>query len=209
MLALHPPVEAPIVRPFAYAGSPFARGLHRGVDLAAAPGTAVTAPCAGRVVYAGAHAVTLRCGARRVTLLPLGGVRIRAGRAVPAGTVLARVGPRGAHVGLHLGVRRAGDPFGYEDPAPLLRRRAGVPLGPAPAPGVRRTPRPPADARAPRVTAAPGPVIPAPAPAPGPAPLAAWAGCALAALAAAGGARVRLGRRRRTDPSRARRVTSG
>jgi hypothetical protein len=162
--ALHPPVEAPIVRPFSFGGSPFAGGHHRGADLAAASGEVVLAPCTGRVAFAGptpaGPAVTLECDGRRlrVTLLPVRARRARAGRPVRAGDVVGTVGrgargadatgaaasPDGgrAHAGLHLGVRRAGNPFGYVDPAPLLAA-APPPLGPAPPPS-RRPARPPA-----------------------------------------------------------------
>src|SRR5215217_2324072 len=48
------PVSGEVARSFSYArAAPFVRGAHRGVDLAAPPGTAVRAACAGRVVYAG------------------------------------------------------------------------------------------------------------------------------------------------------------
>src|SRR6476646_9602530 len=97
VLALHPPVDAPIVRPFSYSGSPFARGLHRGLDLAAPPGAPVMAPCAGVVAFAGAHVMTLRCGRFRVTLLPVRGVRARAGSRILVGERLARVGTGGEH----------------------------------------------------------------------------------------------------------------
>jgi hypothetical protein len=154
MLVLQPPVPGPIVRPFAYAGSPFARGLHRGVDLRAAEGEAVRAPCAGPVVYAGAKGVTLLCAGRRVTLLPVA-PSVRAGRRTGVGEAVGRV--RGRN-GLHLGVRRAGDPFGYVDPAPLLARRrpAPPPLAPpgrASPPRLRPVPR--AAPRAPAGTAVP------------------------------------------------------
>jgi hypothetical protein len=189
VLALHPPVEAPIARPFVYAGSPFQRGLHRGIDLAAPPGTRVVAPCDGAVAYAGAHAVTLACGRYRVTLLPLRDVHARGH--VTAGAPLARVAAAGAHDGLHLGVRHAADRFGYVDPARLLAHTRSVPVGPAP---------PPAKPRALRLQ--PRMAQPAPEPASAAAPPVAWAALAAAALAAAGRARVRF-RRRHAPISRA------
>jgi Peptidase family M23 len=198
---LLPPVDAPVVRAFHYAGSPFARGLHRGVDLGAPPGARASAPCAGVVAWAGPRAVTVACGRWRVTLLPVAAVRVRAGDRVRAGAVVASVGAAGRHRGLHLGVRRAGDPFGYVDPAPLLRRVAAPPpLGVAPPPGVRPSgpaPGPSAPAPAP-VADRPAPVAPPAASAPpADAPVAAWAGLALAATAAAGSARRRRRRRLR------------
>ncbi len=211
MLVLHPPVPGPIVRPFAYHGSPFARGLHRGVDLAARPGAAVRAPCDGAVAYAGPQAVTLVCARRRVTMLPVTRVVVRAGAAIQTGAAVGRV--RGTE-GLHLGVRRAGDPFGYVDPAPLLARSRPAPppfAGPRSGGRARRDPRG-RPGRAPVAQPAPLPAPP-PAPAPWPAPephLApaprtaplgtaqpvapwpAWAGLALAL----GGVRLRRRRRR-------------
>jgi hypothetical protein len=201
VLALQPPVEAPIVRPFSYAGSPFAAGLHRGIDLGVPPGAEVVAPCGGVVAYAGDQGVTLVCAGRRVTLLPLGEVGLRAGDRVAAGQPVGRVGRRGGrHAGLHLGVRRAGDAFGYVDPEPLLRRAPSPPLGPAPAPVRPRESRRPAPA-------AP-PARPVPAPVQGVAPWPAWAGLALAAVAAAGSARVRV-RRPETRRRERRRAAQG
>ena len=52
-LVLVSPVHGAIARGFDYAGDPFARGHHRGVDLAAGPGTPVRAACPGRVTFAG------------------------------------------------------------------------------------------------------------------------------------------------------------
>lgn len=178
MLVLLPPVDAPIARPFHYTGSPFARGLHRGVDFASRPGSTVGAPCHGRVVWAGDEAMTLLCARRRVTLLALApsiepGARVVAGEAV---------GIAGAEP-LHLGVRRLGDPFGYENPERYLRE-APPASGPPALPPLRL--RPPAPRAAP-------PARPAPPLAPWPA----WAGLGLAA--AGTGWRWRA-RRRRARP---------
>ena len=119
------PVPGEVARPFEYSrAAPFAGGAHRGADLAAPPGTVVRSACAGSVVHAGAVAgpeqvVSVRCGDRRVSYLPLASVDVREGATIGAGAPLGTLAP--GHPGLHLGVRRENDPFGYEDPAALLR----------------------------------------------------------------------------------------
>ena len=203
------PVPGEVVRAFAYArAAPFTAGAHRGVDLRARPGSAVRAACAGRVVHAGPVAgrgavVSVRCGRRRVSHLPLASVTVRAGAEVRAGAPIGRLAP--GHGGLHLGVRREADPFGYEDPAALLPS-APRPLPPAETrtrPKQPRTVRPrPLVARPPHLpvfATPPGPV-PARAPPQTPAqpPWTVWAGLALGLTGAAGsGAAVRVRRRRR------------
>jgi Peptidase family M23 len=145
------PVAGPVVRAFSYGPEPFRAGWHRGVDLAAAPGTTVRAACAGRVVTARPVAaaggvVTLRCGPWRVTHLPLVGIAVRSGAEVTAGVRIGMVGASREHAGLHVGVRRAEDRFGYVDPMrffrgdrrltppPIAAVRRGEDLGPAPRP---------------------------------------------------------------------------
>lgn len=134
-LTLVAPVPGPVARVFEYGPDPFRAGQHRGVDLAARPGDVVRAACSGRVATARMRVVTLRCGPWRVTHLPLAAISVRAGARVRAGEPVGRLGSTPGHTGLHLGVRRATDPFGYVDPIPLIHGTR-PPLAPA-----RRIPR--------------------------------------------------------------------
>ena len=128
----HPPVDGAlqVTRPFDAPASPWAAG-HRGVDLAAAPGTPVRAAGDGVVLFAGlvagrpvvsvAHADGLR-----TTYEPVAPA-VRAGQRVTAGTVLGALLP--GHAGcpaaacLHWGlVRGQGRGETYLDPLLLLRR---------------------------------------------------------------------------------------
>jgi Peptidase family M23 len=141
LLALAPPVHArawrrpvagPVTRAFAYGPDPFRRGWHRGVDLAAPPGAKVHAACSGRVVTARPFpavggVVTLSCGRWRVTHMPLAAIAVRPGAFVAAGERIGTLGSSRAHVGLHLGVRRAGDRFGYVDPLSFLAQADHAP----------------------------------------------------------------------------------
>jgi len=171
------PVPGEVARSFSYArATPFASGAHRGADLAAREGAPVRSACAGTVVHAGSVAgqgrvVSVRCGARRVSYLPLARVTVRAGATIRAGTPIGTVAA--GHGGLHLGVRREADRFAYEDPltliAPSGRPRVPVPIAvrlrpppsavPRPVPAPRPALRP---GTAPRV-AAPRVVAPRPA----------------------------------------------
>ncbi|MEJ7891381.1 MAG: hypothetical protein WKF94_01910 [Solirubrobacteraceae bacterium] len=186
MPALHPPVEAPIVRPFHYAGSPFTAGLHRGVDFGSRSGDPVSAPCSGRVAWSGTGGVTLVCAGRRITLLPLAPAVAEGARVVAGG----RVGTAGGEP-LHLGVRRPGDPFGYEDPERyLVDRPPAMPaVGPRPAAPRRVRPAaPPRSASAQRPAPVPPPALVA--------PWLAWVGVAVALAGAFGARRTSRGRRR-------------
>ena len=165
------PVPGEVARAFHFSrGAPFTAGAHRGADLAAPPGTAVRAACAGTVLYAArvpaqGGVVTLRCGGRRVTHLPLASIAVRTGAQLRAGATLGTLAP--GHRGLHLGVRAAGDPFGYVDPLEFLPSpdRPLTPITARPRRGrpraIRVPPRPgPPAVRLPRVT----PRVAAPAP---------------------------------------------
>jgi murein DD-endopeptidase MepM/ murein hydrolase activator NlpD len=191
-----------VARSFSYLrAAPFAAGAHRGADLRAAPGARVRAACGGRVVHAGpvagrASVVSTSCAGRRVSYLPLATVTVRAGRIVRAGTPLGTLAA--GHGGLHVGVRRESDPFGYEDPLPFLGTapprtappRSPLPQAPrhAPAPPTPLTPRPQA--------------APRPAARPGPAPWPVWAGLAALLAGAAGSGTATLRRRTRARARR-------
>jgi hypothetical protein len=207
-------VPGSVSRAFAYGPDPFRAGWHRGIDLSARPGAVVRAACAGRVSTARPGLVTLRCGPWRVTHLPVATVSVERGEVVAAGRPLGTLGAAAGHTGLHLGVRRAGERFGYVDPLQFLGgpwRRPVPPGGPRRGPPVPRAgPRPAPPPVSPRADPAPRASAPVPvgvrvfvptgvgALAPWPA----WAGLALLLLGAAGGG-VRIGARRRRARVRA------
>jgi biotin carboxyl carrier protein len=208
------PAAGEVTRGFDIGADPFAAGRHRGVDFAAAPGSGVRAPCAGRVVVAArigssGGVVTVACGRWRVSQLPLGHIGVVVGQRVRAGAPLGSVEASSRHAGVHLGVRRAGRPFGYVDPLRFLGRGRRVPPAGPVRPG-RVRPRAPVAAppAAPQPSGAPG-GIPAPVSGGAPLPLApwpAWAGLAglLLVTAGRGGLRLRSGGRpRRAAVSRA------
>jgi hypothetical protein len=192
------PVPGELARPFSYSrAAPFAAGAHRGADLAAPPGTPVRAACAGSVLHAGRVAllgrvVSVRCGSRRVSYMPLAGLAVRAGQRVATGAPLGTVAA--GHGGLHLGVRRAGDRFGYVDPLALLAPERPVAPRALPTRGPHGRPR-----------AAPPVAAPVPAPAPVAAsprtrlPATVWLGLALALPALAGSGAIALRRRSATS----------
>ena len=214
--AWSPPVAGAVTRWFDPGRHPFEGGRHRGVDLAAQPGTTVRSPCAGQVAFAGrvgtsGRVVTLRCGAWRVTHMPLGSIAVREGAPVGPGAPVGTVAASAEHAGLHLGVRRDGTRFGYADPLRFLAPGSTItppPLGPAPRPA--RPPRP----SAPRPPA-PRPPAPRPHPVAAPpraltdsnpqrapfAPWPAWVGSAL--VLAGAGVRVRARSRKAHAPAAA------
>jgi Peptidase family M23 len=185
--------------------APYARGQRRGIDVAAPPGSAVGAACAGRVTFTGALprlglAISVRCGALVATYLRLARVAVRRGAIVAPGQRLGTLGPAGL---LRLGARRASERRGYVDPLTLLRDPDPPPptLGPAPR-GDR--PRPERPLRAPlpaRPLAPPLPARPLAAPRPRPAaepqlPWLAYPALALIATSLPAGGLVHRRRRR-------------
>ncbi|MEX2253485.1 MAG: peptidoglycan DD-metalloendopeptidase family protein [Thermoleophilaceae bacterium] len=171
------PVRGEVLTSYRNGADPYAAGQHRGIDIAAAPGTAVVAAAAGTVTFAGGAgtsgltvAVRTADGRFDTSYLHLSSLEVRAGDAVAAGARLGSVGVTGrrslvaAH--LHFGVREAGSRHAYRDPLEFL----GSPPGPAPPPGaplvapLRAGPRattaaPPALAPFPALAARPVPTM--------------------------------------------------
>lgn len=122
-----PPVPGSVVVPFHEPVSRYGAG-HRGVDFAAASGSAVRASNAGTVVFAGSvagaqHVVVLHAGGIRTSYSFLQRIDISTGQRVQRGQVVGASGGTGDGHGpgvLHFGVR-IGDR--YVDPMLLFRPR--------------------------------------------------------------------------------------
>ncbi|MDT7843642.1 murein hydrolase activator EnvC family protein [Streptomyces justiciae] len=117
-------VRPPVLRTWEPPPTAYARG-HRGVDLAAPPGTPVRAVAAGRVSFAGRVAgkgvlsIALTGTDLRTTYEPVRAT-VKKGEEVTPGEVVATVEPTGSHCTttcVHWGLRR-GDT--YLDPLSLL-----------------------------------------------------------------------------------------
>ena len=132
------PVDGPILRPFSFdRAHPYGAGQHRGVDLGAPTGSAVVAPAAGVVSFAG----TVPTGGKTVsiqtssgytlTLVHLGSISVTRGATLGEGAVVGSVGPSGvvehSDPYVYFGVRTTSDPQGYVDPMALLPTRATPP----------------------------------------------------------------------------------
>lgn len=128
--ALHWPVEGEVITPYRNGSDPYAGGMHRGIDIAAAAGSRVGAATAGTVTFAGrlgdgALDVTVRSADGRylVSHMHLGSVAVRRGSRVSAGERLGTAGnsgrPSSSRPHLHLGVRIAAT-GAYVDPLPML-----------------------------------------------------------------------------------------
>jgi murein DD-endopeptidase MepM/ murein hydrolase activator NlpD len=210
------PVPGPVIRPFALSRDHFARGQHRGVDLAAALGAPVRAACGGRVRFAGrvpggGRTVSVVCGRLAATYQHLGALAVRRGQLLAPGADVGTVGrsadPRARRPHLHLGAREAAsgrylDPLALLGPPPRAAPpvvgapRRSPPLGPAPRSVPRRTvPRP-----APRI--APVPVVDPPGAPAGALPVLVWIGLAAFGFGLPLGGLVTLRRRRRSPVAR-------
>jgi Peptidase family M23/Putative serine esterase (DUF676) len=118
------PVDGEVTRPFQAPAFAYGPG-HRGIDLAAPPGTPVRAAGDGEVAFAGSvagslHVVVAHEGDLRTTYAFLAGIAARAGERVARGQVVGLAGGAGPEHepgGLHFGVRR-GDR--YLDPLRLF-----------------------------------------------------------------------------------------
>ena len=190
------PVRGDVITPYRNGADPYAGGQHRGIDIAAAVGTAVVAAAGGEVRFAGTAGssgltVSVRTGdGFDTSYLHLSALAVRAGARVSAGERLGAVGTTGTRSAdpphLHFGVREAGTRHVYIDPLSMLPPAAAPPPGeaprPAPAPAPvapRAAPAPPgrhrrlvaSRGRAPAPRGAPRPApVPRGAPRPAPAP---------------------------------------
>ena len=124
-LVLDPPVQGQVLAGF-HAPTRFGAG-HRGVDLAAPPGSTVRASAAGRVTFAGAVVgavwVTVDHGPVRTTVGPLTELRVDRGDRVVRGSVLGTSGRAHGRDAVHWSARR-GDT--YVDPLAVGRRVASL-----------------------------------------------------------------------------------
>ena len=177
------PADGAVLRPFALGSDPYAGGQHRGVDVAGPEGTAIRAPAAGTVTFAGSlpthgRGVTIQTAdGFAVTLVHLGTIGVEKGASVDEGSSIGTMGwsgtPEHAVASVHLGIRRASDADAYVDPLGLLPPRAApVPAptaAPAPAPTPAPVPEPVAPPAPPGASPHPQPDAPGPSTAPAPA----------------------------------------
>ncbi|MDF1542001.1 MAG: peptidoglycan DD-metalloendopeptidase family protein [Anaerosomatales bacterium] len=148
------PGTAPVVLGFgsSYVGENGTSSVHRGVDLAATGGTAVTGVLAGTVTFSGrvpagegatTIAVTVESGDLRLTYMPLSEAVVSAGDTLAAGARIGTLAPSGDRSSgeshLHLGARRGSlyiDPMAFllQPPAAAANDMAepvSVPVDPA------------------------------------------------------------------------------
>ncbi|MET0972400.1 MAG: M23 family metallopeptidase [Thermoleophilaceae bacterium] len=176
------PVRGDVITPYRNGADPYAGGQHRGIDIAAAVGTAVVAAAGGEVRFAGTAGssgltVSVRTGdGFDTSYLHLSALAVRAGARVSAGERLGAAGTTGTRSAdpphLHFGVREAGTRHVYIDPLSMLPPAAAPPPGAAPQPAPAPAPVAPRAAPAPRPAPAPrGVPRRAPRGAPRPAPV--------------------------------------
>jgi hypothetical protein len=177
------PVSGEVITPYRNGDDPYAAGQHRGIDIAATPGTPVVAAVAGEVRFAATAGtsgltVSIRTADARydTSYLHLSEVAVREAQTVAAGERIGAVGTTGrrsaerAH--LHFGVRDAGSHHAYHDPLGFLPPPPVPSPRPAPAPAPDPSPIPlaprPEPVPTPRSRPAPSRRRPAPRPAPVP-----------------------------------------
>jgi hypothetical protein len=124
------PVDGPVVRGFSFdPDHPYAGGQHRGIDIGASSGTAVRAPSAGTVTFAGTvpnsgKTISIETpSGYTATLLHLGSIAVSRNAHVDEGAVVATSGT-GSFV--YFGLRSTPNPQGYVDPLAFLPVRTDV-----------------------------------------------------------------------------------
>jgi hypothetical protein len=171
------PADGAVLRPFALGPDVYAGGQHRGIDIAGPAGSAVKAPAAGVVSFAGSlptygRGVTiLTADGYAVTLVHLGTIEVAKGTTVGEGDTVGTIGVSGTpeqdEPSVHLGIRQAAEEEGYVDPLGLLPPRAAPSPAPTPTPEAVTAP---AAVSAPVAVRPPSPPPTSPAPAAAPVP---------------------------------------
>src|SRR5919201_3244107 len=136
------PLRGEVITPYRNGDDPYARGQHRGIDIAGPVGAPVVTATPGVVRFAGAagHSgltvgVRTADGRYETSYLHLSSIVVHRGERVTGGQRLGAVGATGrrsaAQPHLHFGVRDAGSRHGYHDPLDFLPP-AGPPASRAP-----------------------------------------------------------------------------
>ncbi len=147
------PTGGALLQPFVFdRNHPYAAGQHRGIDVAGAAGSDVSAPASGAVSFAGSEpssgkSVTIQTiDGYSVTLTHLGSIRVARGASVAEGVAVGSVGSSGdaewPQLYVHLGIRITADAQGYVDPLAFLPPRALPVATPAPEPETAPEPVP-------------------------------------------------------------------
>ena len=131
------PADGAVLREFSVETDKYAGGQHRGIDIGVGNASAIRAPVAGEVTFAGevpTHGltVTIATGEHKASLTHLGSLRVKRGERVTEGAPIASPGPSGEPEHgvpyVHLGIRIGEDE--YVDPLGLLPPRRKIPQFP-------------------------------------------------------------------------------